>query len=123
MKTNFGTSTASRSFVSVSIFVLICLIAIGPAAAAAQLKEARVTQVIKDVKLLGGQGGQRSAAVSDAVREGNAVRTGTDSRAELTFSDLTLTRLGSNTVFSFNANTRELDLGGGAVLVEVPKNG
>ena len=96
--------------------------AAGPAVYAVQLKAARVTQVIKDVKLLGAQGAQRSAAISDDVGEGTAVRTGTDSRAELTFTDLTITRLGANTVFSFNAGARQLDLGGGAVLVEVPRN-
>ena len=95
---------------------------VGPAVYAVQLKAARVTQVIKDVKLLGAQGAQRSAAISDDVREGTAVRTGMDSRAELTFTDLTITRLGANTVFSFNAGARQLDLGGGAVLVEVPRN-
>ncbi|MEY2527221.1 MAG: hypothetical protein QOE73_1992 [Verrucomicrobiota bacterium] len=72
---------------------------------------------------MGAQGGQRSATVSDDVREGTAVRTGSDSRAELTFTDLTITRLGANTIFSFNAGARELDLAGGAVLVEVPRNG
>jgi len=97
-------------------------VAVSPAVYAVQLKAARVTQVIKDVKLLGAQGAQRSAAISDDVREGTAVRTGTDSRAELTFTDLTITRLGANTVFSFNAGARQLDLGGGAVLVEVPRN-
>lgn len=123
MKITRRTTIGSGAVASIPIFVLICLIAAGPLTAAAQLKEARVTQVIKDVKLLGAQGGQRSATVSDAVREGNAVRTGTDSRAELTFTDLTLTRLGSNTVFSFNADARQLDLAGGAVLVEVPRGG
>jgi hypothetical protein len=124
MKAILGKSTGSRSVTRVSIFVLICLmvVAVSPAVYAVQLKAARVTQVIKDVKLLGAQGAQRSAAISDDVREGTAVRTGTDSRAELTFTDLTITRLGANTVFSFNAGARELDLGGGAVLVEVPRN-
>src|ERR1700682_6379702 len=125
MEAILGTSTGSRSLTRVSIFVFICLmaVAVSPAVYAVQLKAARVTQVVKDVKLLGAQGAQRSAAISDDVREGTAVRTGTDSRAELTFTDLTITRLGANTVFSFNAGAREVDLGGGAVLVEVPRNG
>ncbi len=122
MEAIFGTSNGSRSVTRVSIFVFICLMVVGPAVYAVQLKAARVTQVIKDVKLLGAQGAQRSAAISDDVREGTAVRTGMDSRAELTFTDLTITRLGANTVFSFNAGARQLDLGGGAVLVEVPRN-
>ena len=60
--------------------------------------------------------------LSDEVRENTAVRTGVESRAELTFTDQTLARLGANTIFSFNEGTRNLDLGGGAMLLRVPKN-
>jgi hypothetical protein len=48
------------------------------------------------------------------------VRTGVESRAELTFTDLTITRLGANTIFSFKQGARELDLTSGAVLLQVP---
>ncbi len=85
------------------------------------LKEARVTQVVKDVKLLAGQAEPRPATLSDNVRGDTAVRTGVDSRAELTFSDLTIARLGANTIFSFNDGTRTVDLGNGAILLRVPK--
>ncbi len=88
----------------------------------AQLKEARVSQVIKDVKLLPAQAAARPANVSDEVRNGTAVRTGEQSRAELTFTDATLARLGANTIFSFSEGTRSLDLGGGAMLLRVPKD-
>ncbi|PYI40525.1 MAG: hypothetical protein DMC57_10015 [Verrucomicrobia bacterium] len=64
---------------------------------AAQLKEAQVTQVVKDVKLLPTGAAARPASVSDEVREGTAVRTGVDSRSELKFSDQTLARLGAKT--------------------------
>jgi len=67
---------------------------------AAQLEEARVTQVVNDVKLLLEQAAPRPAAVSDLVRRGTAVRAGTQSRSELTFADLTITPLGANTIFS-----------------------
>jgi len=43
---------------------------------AAQLKEARATQVVKDVKLLSTGAAERPAAVRDEVRDGTAVRTG-----------------------------------------------
>jgi hypothetical protein len=86
------------------------------------LKEARVTQVIKDVKLLPGQAPPRAAAVSDNVRGDTAVRTGADSRAELTFTDLTIARLGANTIFSFNEGTRTISLTDGAILLRVPKD-
>ena len=92
------------------------------AAYATQLKEARVSEVIKNVTLLPANAAPRPAVVSDEVRDGTAVRTGVDSRAELTFTDQTLARLGANTIFSFQEGTRNLELGGGAMLLRVPKD-
>jgi hypothetical protein len=89
---------------------------------AAQLKEAQVTQIVKDVQLLSGQATPRPAVVRDNVQEGTAVRTGDESRTELTFTDQTLARLGANTLFNFQGGTRNLDLGGGAILLSVPKD-
>ena len=60
--------------------------------------------------------------MNDDVREGTAVRTGVESRSELTFTDQTLARLGANTIFTFNEGTRSMELGGGAMLLRVPKN-
>src|SRR6266403_220708 len=88
---------------------------------AADQKQARVTEVIRDVHLLASKAASRPAVVNDTVHEGTAVRTGTDSRAELTFLDQTLTRLGANTVFSFGAAARTYDLGSGAILISAPK--
>src|SRR5438270_5753092 len=88
---------------------------------AADKKKAPVTEVIHDVRLLTAQTAGRTATVNDTVREGTAVRTGTDSRAELTFTDQTLTRLGANTVFSFGGAARTYDLGSGAILMSAPK--
>jgi hypothetical protein len=84
-------------------------IAIANSAGAAQLQEARVTQVVNDVKLLLEQAAPRPASISDFVRRGTAIRTGTQSRSELTFADLTITRLGANTIFSFKEGTREMN--------------
>ncbi len=100
-------------------FVLLILL---PQAQGAQLKQARVTQVVNDVKLLPAQAAPRPAAVSDEVRDNTAVRTGGSSRSELTFADQTIARLGANTIFSFEKGTRNLELGGGAMLLRVPKN-
>src|SRR5262249_38711533 len=112
----------SRTFAGCCICILICLVFPFTIATAAQLKEARVSEVVHDVKLLPQQAAARPAVVSDEVRNGTAVRTGTDSRAELTFTDQTLARLGSNTIFSFAEGTRNLQLGGGAMLLRVPKD-
>ena len=65
-------------------------------------------------------GAPHPAVVNAKVTQGMGVRTGVESRAELTFTDLTLTRLGANTIFSFKQGARELDLTSGAVLLQVP---
>ncbi|HEX4629497.1 MAG TPA: FecR family protein, partial [Chthoniobacterales bacterium] len=86
------------------------------------MKEARVTQIVKDVKLQSPDAAPRPATTSDTVRGNTAIRTGAESRAELTFGDLTIARLGANTIFSFNEGSRTVDLGNGAILLRVPKN-
>src|SRR5882724_2381950 len=105
------------------LFCFFTFVHLSAVADAAELRAARVTQIINDVKLLPGQAAARAAVVNDSVGAGTAVRTGMDSRSELTFSDLTITRLGANTVFSFNGEARQVDLGSGAILVQVPRSG
>jgi hypothetical protein len=89
---------------------------------AGELKEAQVTQVIQDVRLLPSNAAPRPASVSDRLHEDTAVRTGVESRTELTFQDMTLTRLGSQTIFSFKGGTRTINLKSGSILLSVPKN-
>src|SRR2546430_1505009 len=100
--------------------VLFWLVGAAPFVSAAQLDQAQVSQVIQDVRLLEAHGAPRPAVVNAKVTQGMGVRTGVESRAELTFTDLTLARLGANTIFSFKQGARELDLTSGAVLLEVP---
>jgi hypothetical protein len=102
------------------LVVLFWLVGVAPFVTADQLQQAHVSQVIQDVRLMKAHGAPRPAAVNDAVTQQMGVRTGVESRAELTFTDLTLTRLGANTIFSFKQGTRELDLTSGAVLLQVP---
>ncbi len=102
--------------------MLFWLVGAAPFVTADQLQQARVSQVIQDVRVLETHGAPRPAAVNDKVIQGQGmgVRTGVESRAELTFTDLTITRLGANTVFSFKQGARELDLTSGAVLLQIP---
>lgn len=85
-------------------------------------KEARVTQIIRDVKLLPSESAPRQAAVNDKVAEDTGVRTGGDSRSELTFPDLTITRLGADTIFSFSKAGRTAKVDSGSILLRVPKD-
>src|SRR5437870_9322910 len=86
-----------------------------------ELKEAKVTQVIQDVKVLPSNAAPRPAAVNDNVRQGTAVQTGVQSRSELTFKDQTITRLGEKTIYSPGEGARTIDLGSGQFLLYVPK--
>jgi hypothetical protein len=118
MKRFSAKTFSSRSIALRSIF--LSLVAAGPVAIAAPLQEARVSQVIQDVRLLEPQATPRPAIVNDKVTLGRALRTGVESRAELTFTDLTITRLGANTIFSLTAGAREINLKNGTILVQVP---
>ncbi len=89
---------------------------------AAQGKEGRVTQVVQDVKVLAPHVAARPAHLNDNVTDGSAVHTGADSRAELSFADLTITRVGANSIFSFDQDGRNVNLESGAILLRVPKD-
>src|SRR5437016_14054945 len=86
-----------------------------------ELKEAKVTQVIQDVRVLPSNASPHPAAVNDNVRQGTAVQTGVQSRSELTFKDQTITRLGEKTIFSVGKGARTIDLSSGQFLLYVPK--
>ena len=101
---------------------VVLLIANGSVASDPPKKEARVTQIIRDVKLLRSDAPPRPAAENEQVSENTAVRTGDESRSELTFEDLTITRLGANTIFSFNKAGRSGRLDSGSILLRVPKD-
>jgi FecR protein len=87
---------------------------------AEDLAEAKVTQVVQDVKVVPSGAAARPAAVNETVRQGNAVQTGTQSRSELTFRDQTITRLGEKTIYNIG-NGRTIELGSGQFLLYVPK--
>ena len=86
-----------------------------------ELKEAKVTQIIQDVRVLPSNALPRPAAVNDDVRQGTAVQTGIKSRSELTFRDQTIARLGEQTIFSVSDGARTVDLSSGQFLLYVPK--
>src|SRR6266699_2128200 len=89
---------------------------------AADLEEAKVTQVVQDVKVVPAGAAARPAAVNETVRQGNAVQTGVQSRSELTYKDETITRLGEKTIYSVGKDGRTIDMGNGQFLLYVPKN-
>ena len=102
------------------VFVFVLVIGLGRFAIAAESKAARVTQAVHDVRVVSSTSAPRAASVGDNVRPGTGVRTGSNSRAELAFTDRTLARLGGNSGFSFGDG--EFDLTSGSMLLYAPKN-
>ena len=119
MKNLFAGSPYTKFIAAASAF--IWTIAIATSARGVQLQAARVTQVVNDVKVLLEKEAPRPVALGDLIRHGAPISTGTQSRSELTFNDLTIARLGTNTVLSFKEGTREMNLVSGAILFQVPK--
>src|SRR5262245_57132842 len=77
---------------------------------ALDFSQARVTQVVQDVKVVPSGAAARSATVNETVTQGSAVQTGTQSRSELTFQDKTITRLGENTIFTVRSEEHTSEL-------------
>ena len=104
------------SFLIVAFFVCGTL-----ALQADPLTESTFTEVVKDVNVVApATKAAEPASVNEVVKAPELVRTGPDSRAELTAPDETITRIGANTVFSFEPSGRNIDLERGNVLFHSP---
>ena len=84
-------------------------------------EEARVTETVKIVSLLQQLQKPQPAVVGDVIKGQTALKTGGESRAELKFPDLTMTRVGANSLFRFYAGGRDMALDGGTMLFYSPK--
>jgi len=94
---------------------------VGPASAAKKFTRAELTKIVNEVKLLLGDQSSTAASVGAVVQGDTAVQTGNRSRSELMFPDESVVRLGSNSVFSFDAGKRDLNLNEGTMLLQAPK--
>ncbi len=102
---------------------VLSVLATSLAANAADLSQAVVRQKVNVVTVAPSLNAEAKPAAQGAiVRNENVIRTGSESRAELEFTDLTLARLGSNSIFSFDAQARALSFTRGAVLFSKPTN-
>ena len=84
-------------------------------------KRAEVTRTVNNVSLLPETQSARPASIGDLISGQTGLRTADDSRAELSFPDLTITRVGSNALFRFLAEGRDITLDGGTMLFSSPK--
>jgi hypothetical protein len=102
------------------ILCTVLVILVAGSLAAAELRESTLIQVVNEVKIAPAQATETDAKANDLVRAPDKIRTGAKSRAELKAADNTLTRLGANTVFSFEPSGRSLNLEKGSVLFHSP---
>ncbi len=102
--------------------IIIPLLALIVPAAADTLRTANVTTAVNEVQIFPGSSAAHGAAIGEKVATPSSVQTGRQSRAELTFNDSTITRLGQNSVFSFREGGRNVELQQGSILLQVPKN-
>ncbi len=85
------------------------------------LKQAKFTQVVNNVEVISAADKfSRNASVSDTFQMPDVLHTGPGSRAELAAADGTITRVGANTVFSYDTANRTIDLQQGSLLFHSP---
>jgi hypothetical protein len=118
---NTAMTTPPRLISLTVLLAFACAIWLPSQVTAADLQEAKVTQVVRDVQVVPSGAAARPAAVNETVRQGNAVKTGTQSRSELTFKDATITRLGEHAIYKIGGG-RTIELGSGQFLLYVPKH-
>ena len=90
------------------------------ASRAVDFKQAKFTQVVNSVEVIAPDKVRHAAEVNDLFQIPDVLRTGPESRAELIASDNTITRVGANTVFSFDPSSRTIDLQQGSLLFHSP---
>jgi hypothetical protein len=84
---------------------------------AMDLKQAKFTQIVNKVAVFSAADKiSHPVAVNDIFKMPDLLRTGPASRAELVAADKTITRVGANTIFSYDALNRTIDLQQGSLL-------
>jgi len=105
----------------------LCLLTAFVVAAGRSLAADQVATVTQSVNIVD-HGPSQSTTSSPApkgtqIHDGEYVKTGASSRAELQFSNNTISRLGANTIFNYSASANEVDLQAGTILFSKPKDG
>lgn len=87
----------------------------------AAIDHARITEVVNDVKVLDPQSLKSTSAEPNALfKTPEIMKTGSESRSEMVAEDQTITRVGANTLFSFEPKERTINLREGSVLFQSP---
>jgi hypothetical protein len=103
--------------------LILCLatVAVCSVSRAGDLKQSKLTQVVNDVRIISAASqSEKNAGVNDVFMMPDILRTGAGSRAELVAEDETVTRVGANTIFSFDPANRTVNLKQGSLLFHSP---
>jgi hypothetical protein len=85
---------------------------------------ATVTEAVNDVTHGTSQSTDTAPAkVGTALQDGEYLKTGSKSRAELSLANQSVTRVGANTIFNYTSTNNEVDLQSGTILFSKPKDG
>jgi hypothetical protein len=114
-------TTIKYKIMKIPALVTAAAMAVG-IAQAAPLKSAVLTKKINDVRISESSKEARTAKEGDRLTGRSTVLTGRQSRAELTFPDKTITRIGANSAFRFSSGSRDMEITQGSFLLQVPKN-
>src|SRR5438067_12786948 len=87
---------------------------------AAQFLEPRLTQAVKEVRIADPDSSPSPASLNQVLRDG-LLKTGPNSRAEITCKDSSIFRLGDNTTADVQCRGRTLGIRTGAILAQVPR--
>lgn len=86
---------------------------------AVEFKEAEITTLKNEVQHDAGTG-SAPAKMNEKIGQNSKLTTAAASMAELTFADSSITRLGANSLFSFQSKERLIKLDQGSILVNTP---
>jgi hypothetical protein len=83
--------------------------------------ETRITHAVREVRCDPPATSNRAAAAHAVIANGTTLRTGARSRAEVTFGDLTVSRLGAESEMTVENGARNLRLHRGTLLLDIPR--
>ncbi len=121
-----GSLTAGINLLALLLAPLTAIAATAPAGgttAASPFTEAKVNEIVGDVTIIpnSNPNSKVPAKVQDIFKAPDTLMTGRRSRAELKAEDGTIARVGSQTAFSLEANSRTVHLQQGSILFNSPK--
>ncbi len=121
MKRNGRLESSTQLITLIAIALALSVVL---ASAAVPFTRATVTRTLNKVaygQIAEGKGRTRAANTGDIVGANSYVLTESESRAELQYDDGSVVRIGQNTVFSFEADSRTLNLKEGTFTFFVPR--